>query len=595
MAEDRFSGQAAGDRSPLPAWTEIFRTFRIALDPKKLVIAAAGIVGMAAGWYVISLGCYACWSQPKEKDLPVVKSLDQWKAELEGLPTADEEAARRRAEELANRSREFNEETDRWTQLHVLAGSGYATIEHLDPQGKPTGVTKRVWGGRLRTMPWFEDRGPNPYMLVTGQAERPWEKGHFVEWFITGEVPVLIEPLVKFLEPIIYVLHPKTSWFVRLYLILIILWTLATWAFFGGMITRLAVVEMAGKDPLTFKETLNFVKSRYLSYFFSPLVPLGLIAILILIAAIFGILQLIPFVGDFLNGLLWPIVLLLGLGMAVLLIGLVGFPLMYPTISAEGSDTLDALSRSYNYVYQSPWNYLWYCFVTILYGAVVTFFVGFLGSLTVYLGKWGLSQTTEIVWSKRNPEYLMIYTPTSFGWRHMLLRGSPGEGVTLLQEEEERLRRRGIDPQEYEAKLPPAEREARKAAVAKAEKDYNDWLATFHVNKVAAGLVAIWVTLLFLMVLGFGYSFFWCGSTMIYLLMRKKVDDTDLDEVYLEESDLPDPFAGPTTPMPMSPPAPAAGAPVMVEAPTLRTDKPPPPAPPPAPPSEPPPAAPPSG
>jgi hypothetical protein len=568
----------------LPAWTEIFRTFRVALDPRKLVIAAAGIMVMAIGWWLISWVSYQLWSQPDKEKLPVVKSLEDWKRELPGL--TDEEYAKKRAEEMANRSRDFNQETERWQQLHLLAGSGYATIERLDANGKSSGPVRRVWGGKLRTMPWFEDRGPNPYMLITGQVERPWEKGHFIEWFITSEVPVLIEPLVKFLEPIIYVLHPKTSWFVRLYLILIILWTLATWAFFGGMITRMAAVEIAGKDPLTFKETFRFVKSRYLSYFCSPLVPLGLIAILVLVAMLFGVLQLIPYVGDTINGVLWPIVMLLGLGMALLLVGLVGFPLMYPTISAEGSDTLDAISRSYNYVFQSPWNFIWYSFVTILYGAVVTFFVGFLGSLTVYLGKWGLTHTTE-VWTKRNPDYMMIYTPTSFGWRHMLLRGSPGEGVTVLQEEEERLLRRGVDPAAFDASLPEGMKSARAEAAAKAQKDFDDWKASYHVNKFAAGLVAVWVTVLFLLILGFGYSFFWCGSTMIYLLMRKKVDDTDMDEVYTEDSDMPDPFAAPA--VSLTPPiaSPPAGGPVMVAAPTLRNDKPSPPPEPPAPPTQP--------
>ena len=62
-------------------------------------------------------------------------------------------------------------------------------------------------------------------------------------------------------------------------------------------------------------------------------------------------------------------------------------------IRSEGSDTFDALSRSYNYVFQSPWNYIWYSLVAVAYGAVLVFFVGFMGSFVVYLTKWSLSQT----------------------------------------------------------------------------------------------------------------------------------------------------------------------------------------------------------
>ena len=63
----------------------------------------------------------------------------------------------------------------------------------------------------------------------------------------------------------------------------------------------------------------------------------------------------------FLAGLAWPFVLLLGLLMAILLLGaLVGWPLMWATVSVEGTDAFDALSRSYAYTYQRPWRLLWY-------------------------------------------------------------------------------------------------------------------------------------------------------------------------------------------------------------------------------------------
>src|SRR5262249_3389291 len=92
--------------------------------------------------------------------------------------------------------------------------------------------------------------------------------------------------------------------------------------------------------------------------------------------------------------------------------------------------------------------------------------------------------------------------------------------------------------------------------------------------------VSIWIYLVFLMVIGFGYSYFWSAATIIYLLMRQKVDDTDLDEVYLEEEDAEDVY---TPPPPEAVPAKAGATPLaMVEPPVLR---PPPaaPAPPPAP------------
>jgi hypothetical protein len=568
MAEDRFSSPP----SPREAWmfTHLFRTFRVALDPRKLLFAAAGILTMSVGWWLISVVAYGLYEQPKKSNYVAVE-----------------------ADEVAERDRKFNEDTDLWLQFHRLAGKEYATTDYFPENGLPK-TNRMVWGGKLRALPWNEDRGPNPYLLVTAQVDRPWKKDEFVDWFLSSELPVLLEPLVKFLTPIIELLNPNTGTFTRTYLMLIIVWTMATWGFFGGAITRMAAVELAGKDTVTMREAVQFVCRRYVSYLLGPLVPLILVFVLVIVAAVFGLLHMIPFIGDiFVSGLFWPVIILVGLGMALLLVGLVGYPLMYPTISTEGSDTLDALTRSYNYVYTSPWNFIGYSLLTILYGAVVVFFVGFMGSLTVYLGKWGMGNTPLIKTANRSPEYLFIYTPTSFGWRQVLLEDSKGGELAAIDSGLTMLRHK-VDGQTFE-KLAGPETELGKHK-ARAEAENKQWVDSLWIyNKIGAGMVSFWITLLFLMVLGFGYSFFWTSSSMIYLLMRKKVDEMDLDEVYLEETDEDDVFGGsPTTPLQtITPPAPSGGTSQIQESLTVRQDRP---APPPAdPPAPPPPSPPPEG
>ena len=69
-------------------------------------------------------------------------------------------------------------------------------------------------------------------------------------------------------------------------------------------------------------------------------------------------------------------------------------------------------------------------------------------------------------------------------------------------------------------------------------------------NRVGAFLVAVWIWPFFLLVVGFGYSYFWSASTIIYFLMRRNVDDTEMDEVYLENDELDESF---TTPKPALP------------------------------------------
>ena len=53
MADDRAETHEINFRQWLP-WTQIFRGFWIALDHKKLLLAAAGILVMAIGWYFLA-------------------------------------------------------------------------------------------------------------------------------------------------------------------------------------------------------------------------------------------------------------------------------------------------------------------------------------------------------------------------------------------------------------------------------------------------------------------------------------------------------------------------------------------------------------
>src|SRR5262249_2432313 len=63
---------------------------------------------------------------------------------------------------------------------------------------------------RLRSWPFSEDRGPNPYLLAEGVLRKdaeghrsvPWARGAFLSWLISDQLPVLAEPLIKFLSPI---------------------------------------------------------------------------------------------------------------------------------------------------------------------------------------------------------------------------------------------------------------------------------------------------------------------------------------------------------------------------------------------------------
>src|SRR5262245_22265457 len=506
MADERAGTRESEFRNRY-SWTSLLRTFLVALDPFKLLVAAFGILATAIGWWLLSVVFWASWDQSPQDD-----------------------AAKNRLAFMR---------------------------DYAGPADEPAGQR----AGRLRSMPWAEDRGPNPYYLIKDVATgTPDDRRNMLERFSSSSAPNLIEPLRKFLSPIIGLFDPRGNFWTRLFLFLALLWLLLVWSFAGGVITRMAVLQLAGKEGGGLREAVRFVSNRYLSYLFSPLVPIGIILAVVLGCIIFGLFHLIPVIGDIFDGFFWWIPLGAGFVMALLLVGLVGYPLMYTTLSTEGSDTFDALSRSYNYVYESPWNYLWYAFVAILYGAVVVLFVVFMSSLMVYLGKWGVSQTPITQSANAEPEYLMIYAPKSFGWRQLLVEGSP---VAINED-----------------------------GTPKNKKAYDEYMESYKFQHyAAAGMVGFWLTAVFMLMLGFSYSYFWTAASMIYLLMRKKVDETEIDEIYIEDEEPEEPLAPSKLP---PPPPPGQGAPQMVEPPSLRVTSTPPavPEPPPPVPSPPPPPVP---
>lgn len=541
---DRGSSMADGQQSesafarrPGFLWTEIFRSFWVALDPRKLLVAAAGILAVALGWYFLSYAAYGMATKPDREQTAysnesIAKSLGK---KADGTDHSPETLA-------TEGTKRFNSDLATWSTLDDLAGPH----------------------GRLRTMPWNEYRGQNPYLfstkLVGGSSV---ERSDAISDFLKTQVPVLLEPLSKLLLPIVKITEPNTGFGTRIYCLLCLFWSLAVWAFCGGVITRIAAVQLSGKDRISLSQAVTFVWNRYVAYVLSPILPIGVVAAIVVALILFGLLGLIPLIGDVLIlAVLFPLVILAGLVMAVILVGLVGYPLMYTTLSVEGSDTFDALSRAYNYVFQAPWRFLFYSAIAVVYGMAVTFFVVFMGSLTVYLGKWGANQTASAIYSTHTPDYLFVNAPKTLGWRELLLKGSD---IEVVDNVETLPNGRRVIALNY--KDPPS-----------AEKYVGSYWGYHH---FASWIVTFWLMLILLMLLGFGYSYFWSAATTIYLLMRKAVDDTEMDEIYLEDdaSDqpLPPPISIPMPPsqtgttLPMVPPTPPAAPPPTppVDGPTL--------------------------
>ena len=380
-------------------WLHLFRAFRIAIDPRKLILAGMALVSLAAGEALFSY-------------------LPFWEAGSQNQTTLP-----------------FPWQEPLGYDVSPLTGSDQALglNSFLDAPGTVLLSIASNWQLVLRPV-----REPLQSTVMLFQGDLSWA-GSAVAW-------------------------------TRL------LWLLLVWGLFGGAITRIAAVQFARDQNIGLVPALKFAVSRYLSFVSAPLVAVGFLGMMWLMCVAAGYFGRVPYVGDVVLGLLWIVPLLLGLVMALILLGGVpGLPLMYSTISTEDSDAFDGFSRSYSYVYSRPWHYLWYAVVAMIYGSVVIFFVITMASLVSYLAFWSVSAGggfKEIVY---NPENL----PTFLTWLNQFGSDSVGELLAML-----------------------------------------------------------WMQFWAVLVHGFVYSYFWTSVTIMYFLLRQSEDAVELDVVSLPEDSL---------------------------------------------------------
>ena len=174
-------------------------------------------------------------------------------------------------------------------------------------------------------------------------------------------------------------------------LLLSSLYSLAVWAYFGAAISRVAAVQLATGEHVGWGAALRWAGTKWLAYFAAPLLPMIGVAVAVLPILVLGLLMRTDFLAA-LAALIWPLVLIGGFVMAVLLAGVMfGWPLMWATISVEGTDSFDALNRTYAYVFQRPARYLFYVIVAALIGWLGWFVVENFAAGVIWLATWAAS------------------------------------------------------------------------------------------------------------------------------------------------------------------------------------------------------------
>jgi len=261
------------------------------------------------------------------------------------------------------------------------------------------------------------------------------------------------------------------------YSILLFALVLAVMSLAGGAICRVAALQFAQGQKPGLTEAVRFGVRKFHSFFTAPITPMAIIVVAGACIFLLGLIGNIPVAGELSVGLLLPLAFIGAALVAVIAIGaLAGLNLMFPAIAYEDSDCFDAISRSFSYVYARPWQMGFYTAIAAVYGAICYAFVRcFCFSL------------------------LLI--------THLFLR------VGFLQGNEK-----------LDAIWPGVDFTNFLGAASVAPEPWSAWLAYY--------LIRIWVLVVVGLMVSFVISFYFSANTIIYALLRHRVDKVALDEVY---------------------------------------------------------------
>lgn len=265
---------------------------------------------------------------------------------------------------------------------------------------------------------------------------------------------------------------------------------LMIWSLVGGAITRIAALDYAKDESVRLADALKFARKKFWSYFWSPLVPVIGVFFFALCNVAGGLMGRIPVVGEVAVALGFPFALISGFLMVFIgVIGALGLCFMFPTISAEGSDAFDAMSRAYSYVLSRPKKFLVYCCIQGIYGLICLALTAFAAWLMIRLSFFtvgaGMGQKFSLVQSFISQKCNIAclgYCSSSFT-----------EAKTV------------------------------------------DVCLGYWSLKFLAWILIGYIFLIKLAVWNFAVTYVFSAKTIVYFLLRKEIDSTDISDVYMDE------------------------------------------------------------
>jgi hypothetical protein len=271
--------------------------------------------------------------------------------------------------------------------------------------------------------------------------------------------------------------------FHTVYSVLFFAITLAVMSLAGGAICRIAALQFAQGEKPGLTESLRFSVRKFSSLLTAPITMAAIIAVIGTVIVLLGLVGNIPWAGELSVGLFLPLALMAAALIAIIGIGiLAGFSLMFPTIAYEDSDCFDAISRSFSYVYAKPWHMGFYTLIAGVYGAICYAFVRFFSYLLLQITYFFL----QLGFLRDNEKLTAVWPQPNF----TDFLGSTAAAPT-------------------------------------------NWSTSS-----AAFLIHMWVLFVVGLMVSFVISFYFSSNSIIYALMRNRVDKTALDEIYTGSDEM---------------------------------------------------------
>ncbi|QEG21262.1 hypothetical protein [Mariniblastus fucicola] len=249
--------------------------------------------------------------------------------------------------------------------------------------------------------------------------------------------------------------------------------SMAIWSFVGLAIARVCLLRLTRNETIGIDDAFDFAFDHWLASFGGVSIPLVAALALCIPASLIGLLMTFD-LGAAIVSLLWPLVLALGGAMALLLLGLTyAWPLIVSSAACEGQNSFDAMTRAYAYVFQRPLHCLGYAVAAMLFGGFCWLIVANLSGSVINLSYWASSWGAN-VGSGEQPR------------------------IEVLQ------------------------------GLASDTETSSESMLSFAQNTIA-----FWNGLIRTIAAAFLYGLFWCMASAVYLLLRKDVDDTEMDEIFI--------------------------------------------------------------